>query len=57
VAAALTDRGLEVRAIRPPSVPDGTARIRLTVTAGHAAADVERALGDFAAVVAMTGGP
>jgi 8-amino-7-oxononanoate synthase len=56
VAAALTERGLEVRAIRPPSVPDGTARIRLTVTARHAAADVERALGDFAAVVAMTGG-
>ena len=56
VATALTDRGLQVRAIRPPSVPDGAARIRLTVTAAHAAADIERALGDIAAVVAGRGG-
>jgi 8-amino-7-oxononanoate synthase len=52
IAAALADRGVEVRAIRPPSVPSGTARIRLTVTAGHAAADIERALCEIAAVVA-----
>jgi len=56
VATALTHRALQVRAIRPPSVPDGAARIRLTVTAAHAAADIERALGDIAAVVAGRGG-
>jgi 8-amino-7-oxononanoate synthase len=51
VAAGLQDRGLDVRAIRPPSVPDGTARIRLTVTAAHGAAEIERALEAVAAVV------
>jgi 8-amino-7-oxononanoate synthase len=56
VATALTDRAMQVRAIRPPSVPDGGARIRLTVTAGHGAADIERALGDIAAVVGDRGG-
>jgi 8-amino-7-oxononanoate synthase len=55
VAAALAERGLEVRAIRPPSVPVGSARIRLTVTAGHGVGDVERALRDIAAVVTVDG--
>ncbi|MGO9839084.1 MAG: aminotransferase class I/II-fold pyridoxal phosphate-dependent enzyme [Polyangiaceae bacterium] len=42
VAEALQARGMDVRAIRPPSVPPGTARIRLTVTAGHSPADIQR---------------
>ena len=29
-----------IPAIRPPSVPDGTARLRISVTAGHSEADV-----------------
>jgi 8-amino-7-oxononanoate synthase len=49
VAATLRDRGLDVRAIRPPSVPHGTARIRLTVTANHGPGDIENALGHLAA--------
>ena len=57
VAAALRGRGLDVRAIRPPSVPRGTARIRLTVTAAHRSADIERALVDLAAVLAPGIGP
>jgi 8-amino-7-oxononanoate synthase len=56
VAAALRERGLDVRAIRPPSVPTGTARIRLTVTADHGSADIERALGHLAAVLASGAG-
>jgi 8-amino-7-oxononanoate synthase len=52
MAAALRDRGLDVRAIRPPSVPNGTARIRLTVTAAHGSSDIERAIADLAAVLA-----
>jgi 8-amino-7-oxononanoate synthase len=34
VAQALQTQGFDVRAIRPPSVPPGTARLRLTVNAG-----------------------
>jgi 8-amino-7-oxononanoate synthase len=51
MAAALRERGLDVRAIRPPSVPSGTARIRLTVTAAHGSTDIERALAHLAAVL------
>ncbi|MGD0677986.1 MAG: aminotransferase class I/II-fold pyridoxal phosphate-dependent enzyme [Polyangiaceae bacterium] len=43
IAAAARTRGLDVRAIRPPSVPIGTARLRLTVTAAHQSADVAHA--------------
>jgi len=44
LASALVDAGIDVRAIRPPSVPPGTARLRLTVTASHTSQDVERFL-------------
>jgi 8-amino-7-oxononanoate synthase len=44
LAGALRTQGVDVRAIRPPSVPAGTARLRLTVTAAHEKADVERAI-------------
>jgi 8-amino-7-oxononanoate synthase len=43
-AEALRARGLLVRPIRPPTVPQGTARLRLTVTAAHGPTDIERAL-------------
>ena len=39
---ALEDQGFLVTAIRPPTVPDGTARLRFTFTAGHSRADVVR---------------
>lgn len=41
-AEELQSRGVMVRAVRPPSVPAGTARLRLTVTASHESADIER---------------
>lgn len=41
-ADELQSRGVTVRAVRPPSVPAGTARLRLTVTASHESADIER---------------
>ena len=38
----LEECGLLVPAIRPPSVPDGTSRLRISLTAGHTEGDVER---------------
>lgn len=43
-SAALQSRGLLVGAIRPPTVPAGTARLRVTLTAGHRRDDIDRLL-------------
>ncbi|MBY0525855.1 MAG: 8-amino-7-oxononanoate synthase [Gemmataceae bacterium] len=45
LSARLEAQGLLVPAIRPPSVPVGTARLRISLTAGHSAADVHRLVG------------
>jgi 8-amino-7-oxononanoate synthase len=44
VAAALLERGIYAPAIRPPTVPPGSARLRLSVRADHPAEHIERIL-------------
>ncbi|MCG6540981.1 8-amino-7-oxononanoate synthase [Pseudomonas sp. KSR10] len=44
LSAALRERGILVGAIRPPTVPAGSARLRVTVSASHSEAQVERLL-------------
>jgi 8-amino-7-oxononanoate synthase len=47
LALALRERGVWAPAIRPPAVPRGTARIRVTLMATHTQAHVERAVAAF----------
>jgi 8-amino-7-oxononanoate synthase len=47
LSAALLDHGVLAHGIRPPTVPDGTARIRATVMATHREEDIDEAVRAF----------
>ena len=44
VAVRLREVGVLAKAIRPPTVPPGTSRLRFAVTAAHTAEHIDRAI-------------
>jgi len=54
LASALQDRGHDIRAIRPPTVPEGTARLRLALTLHAGTGDLDALFADMATLLARS---
>ena len=54
LSAALRARGILITAIRPPTVPAGGARLRITLSAAHGEAQVDRLLAALETVLSDT---
>lgn len=52
LATAMKARGYDIRAIRPPTVPEGTSRLRLTITLNVSELEITRLIDDLAAAEA-----
>jgi len=52
LAEALQARGYDIRAIRPPTVPEGTARLRLALTRHVTTDDLDMLFADLQAEMA-----
>jgi len=55
VSAALFERGYWVPAIRPPTVPKGTSRLRVTLSAIHGEEDIDGLVAALAEILASLG--
>lgn len=54
-SALLMEKGLLIKAIRPPTVPLGTARVRLSITLGMTQEALAKAAATIAEVAGMAG--
>ena len=55
LSEALQEKGILISAIRPPTVPAGTARLRITFSAAHSEAQVDRLLAALESVLRRLG--